>query len=56
MRKDLKAVTISIPTDWHKKLRRLALEKSLKEDKTITVSSLVKMALTKKFGFKEPKD
>ena len=56
MKEKNKIVSINLPESWCKTLKRMSLEKSLKFEKDISVSLLVKKALKHYYSFEEAKD
>lgn len=50
-----KILSVNLPESWCKKLKKISLEKSLKFEKDITISLLVKKALKEKYFLEEEK-
>jgi hypothetical protein len=51
-----KILSVNLPESWCKQLKRMSLEKSLKLEKDISVSLLVKRALKHYYSFEEGKE
>jgi len=45
----MKSFLVRLPEDWIEKLKKLAREEAVKKDKSVSVNSLIREALDKKY-------